>query len=325
LVGKQAPANEPEALMRRWLKTAGKRASEQVFHTFQRIGLDILPRHFYSEIPDISKLRRSQHWRLPYSMIGVNGADINTQLAFMRSVFTDDVRRELGQEDVHAEACRQNGEPGYGRVEADVLYSVVRTLRPSRIVQIGCGVSTAVILRAAERAGYRPELLAVDPFPTEYLHRMGKSGAIELVMRPVETLGWKTALPLAAGDLFFVDSTHTLGPAGEVTRIILEMLPGLQTGVLAHFHDIYFPYDYPTDILEGALFFSHESPLLHAFLANNPRFTMLASLSMLHHRRATALADLVRSYRPRPMTHGLSAGQGHFPSSLYLRVLPPHA
>src|SRR5262249_22024482 len=195
----------------------------------------------------------------------------------------------------------------------------VQPLRPPRSVQIGGGVSTAVMLAAAKHAGYKPKLLAVDPFPTDYLRRLEKAGTIDLLARPVEALGWEPLLALGTNDFFFVDSTHTLGPAGEVSRIILEMLPRLDPGVVVHFHDIYFPYDYPTDILEGALFFSHESPLLHAFLVNNPRYALLASLSMLHHQRPTPLADLVASYLPRPMSFGLSAGQGHFPSSLYLR------
>jgi hypothetical protein len=45
---------------------------------------------------------------------------------------------------------------------------------------------------------------------------------------------------------------------------------------------------------------------------------------MLHHQRSPALADLVRSYKPRPMALGLAAGEGHFPSSIYLQVLPSH-
>ena len=311
--------------MRRWLKTAGKRASERMFHTFQGLGFDVLPRHFYSEIPDIGKLRRSSEWRQPYSLYGVNGVDVDEQLSWIHSVMTSDVRARLTQEDIHAYGCAENGEPGYGRVEADVLYSLVRTTKPSRIVQIGSGVSTAIMLAAAEHAGYKPKLLCVDPFPTQYLRRAQAAGSIELLAKPVEALGWEPLLKLGQNDLFFVDSTHTLGPAGEVSRIILEMLPRLDSGVTVHFHDIYFPYDYPTDILDGALFFSHESPLLHAFLVNNQRFEILASLAMLHHQRPTQLASIVSSYMPRPMTHGLSAGQGHFPSSIFLKVRPAHA
>jgi hypothetical protein len=48
-------------------------------------------------------------------------------------------------------------------------------------------------------------------------------------------------------------------------------------------------------------------------------------MSMLHHQRPTELAGLIGSYMPRPMTHGLSAGLGHFPSSIYLKVRSAHA
>src|SRR5262245_16795926 len=158
--------------MKKWLKEAGKRASERMFHTFQGLGFDVLPRHFYSEIPDIAKLRRSVHWREAYTMIGVHGVDVDEQLAYLGSLVTADGRARLTQEDMHAYACGQNGEPGYGRVEADVLYSLIRTTRPKRVVQIGCGVSTALMLAAAEHAGYKPKILCVDPFPTDFLKRL---------------------------------------------------------------------------------------------------------------------------------------------------------
>src|SRR5215510_14140094 len=176
--------------MRRWLRSAGKRASERMFHTFQGLGLDVLPRHFYSEIPDIAKLRGSSDWRQPYTMYGVNGADVDEQLAWVRNIVSGEVRARLEQDDIHALGCRENGEPGYGRVEADLLYSLVRATKPSRIVQIGSGVSTAIALAAAEDAGYKPKLLAVDPFPTPYLRKAAAAGSIELLARPVEALGW---------------------------------------------------------------------------------------------------------------------------------------
>src|SRR5262245_54472413 len=107
--------------MKKWLKEAGKRASERVFHTFQGLGFDVLPRHFYSEIPDIAKLRQSVHWRESYTMIGVNGTDVDNQLDYIKSITSDEVRTRLANEDMHAYACSQNGESGYGRVEADEI------------------------------------------------------------------------------------------------------------------------------------------------------------------------------------------------------------
>ena len=120
--------------------------------------------------------------------------------------------------------------------------------------------------------------------------------------------------------LFFVDSTHTLGPAGEVSRIVLEMLPCLKPGAHVHFHDITFPYDYDRHTLDSALVFPHESVLLHAFLAYNSRFALSASLAMLHYAAPAELVAALPNYRPAGNDEGLETTPGHFPSAAYLQV-----
>jgi hypothetical protein len=121
--------------------------------------------------------------------------------------------------------------------------------------------------------------------------------------------------------LFFVDSSHTLGPAGEVSRIILELLPRLKAGAWVHFHDITFPYDYDRHVLDSAFFFPHESILLHAFLAHSSRFRIAVSLSMLHYLAPSTLGECFSHYRPAGNDEGLQKGEGHFPSSTYLKVI----
>lgn len=76
---------------------------------------------------------------------------------------------------------------------------------------------------------------------------MIREKAQEIDLSIVENLG--------SSLLLFVDSTHTLGPVGEVTRIVLEMLPHLNSGAVAHFHDINYPYGYTRNVLDSALFF----------------------------------------------------------------------
>ena len=193
--------------------------------------------------------------------------------------------RELN---LHEQACRRNGEAGFGVVEADFLFCFVATHRPPRIVQIGCA---------------------------------GQNGEIPLIKSKVEEADFDIAGQMAAGDLFFVDSTHTLGPAGEVTRIILELLPLLPAGAWVHFHDILFPYDYPRRLLSSELFFGHESALLLAFLTYNRRFAIAASLSMLHYACADELKQSLPNYRPAVNDQGLQTVPGHFPSSTYLKTL----
>ncbi|MEX0893826.1 MAG: class I SAM-dependent methyltransferase [Gemmatimonadota bacterium] len=306
--------------MKRTLREAMKRGLRLLFEGGQRLGVDILPRHYYSEIPDLRELRRTRHWRQPLSMVGVMGTDIERQLAFVRTHCSPAVLEVLRARDVHAEACAANGGPGYGRVEADFLYAFVRTARPRQIFQIGCGVSTALCLRAAADAGYTLELTCVEPYPNDFLRDQAARGALTLVERQAQLLEPERIRALGADLLFFVDATHTLGPAGEVSRIVLDMLPLLSAGAHVHFHDITFPYDYDRHTLDRALVFPHESVLLHAFLAGNARFELCAALSMLHYAAPERLRALLPNYRPAGNDHGLATGPGHFPSAAYLRV-----
>ncbi len=303
------------------IKTNAKQLLRRMFELGQRLGLDVLPRHFYSEIPDIRYLRGATHWRAPFSMTAIAGADIASQMEFVQACCPQPLVEKMTTARIHAEACRRNGAEGFGAIESDFLYAVVAARRPKQIFQIGCGVSTAVCLMAAEHAGYAPQVLCVEPYPTPYLVREANVGSITLIREMAQTLSLSIVEGLSSDVLFFVDSSHTLGPAGEVSRIVLEMLPRLKAGTCVHFHDITFPYDYGRNVLDSALFFQHESILLHAFLAFNSRFRLLAALSMLHYAAPESLAQCLPNYRPAGNDGGLNVGNGHFPSSAYMQVV----
>lgn len=307
--------------MIRSIKNRFKALAGSVFQCGQYFGWDILPRHFYSEIPDLRKLRKTTSWKLPYSMICVRGLGIDSQSAFVRSLIPPDRRKSLAEAGIHRSASKNNGEEGFGPIEAECLHAFVETQKPARIVQIGCGVSTAICIAAAEAAKYKPDILCIEPYPNGFLKSASERGSIRMIPKGVEDLPPDEVVGgLSDGDLFFVDSSHVLGPAGEVSRIILECLPRLTAGVNVHFHDVYFPYDYPGNLLNGALFFHHESVLLHAFLCGHPRFRVLASLSHLHHAAPEILRECFLNYSPRENDHGLAKSPGHFPSSTYLLV-----
>jgi hypothetical protein len=306
----------------RRLRDRAHRLLHTAFVAGQRFGLDILPRHFYSNIPDIRQLQADSSWKLPRSMIGVNGADLDEQLTFLRAC-CEPLAPRLGAEgEIHARACAQNGTDGYGRIESDVLFSFVASHRPRKIIQIGSGVSTAVILNAAIVADYQPEVVCIEPHPNEYLVDAARRKKIVLLARRAQQIELSVLTGLQHGDLLFVDSTHAVKPGSEVNQLILEVLPRLALGCYVHFHDIYFPYDYQASLLT-TLFFSEESTLLHAFLACNRRYEIAASLSMLHHGRSQELRTLLPGYRPAVLDFGLygPTQKGDFPSSLYLRVV----
>ncbi len=288
------------------------------FHAGQRLGVDILPRHYYSSIPDVRELKQSRSWREPTTMVAVRGAAITPQLEFAR-MLTASWRGHLGGQ-AYRKAIAHNGVVGYGEIEAEFLFCFIATLRPGKIIQIGAGVSTAVIAEAAVVSGYRPHVLAIDPFPNAYLRDAARREEVELLSATAQDVALEVLTDLGPGDLLFVDSSHAVRAGGEVNRVILEVLPRLRSGCHVHFHDIDFPYDYGPDLLRTCVFWS-ESTLLHAFLTQNSRWRITASLSMLAHLAQAELREMFPSYRPAIMDHGLiqpSPAGSHFPNSAWL-------
>ena len=310
------------ANLARVAKSKAKQSVHALFAVGQRFGIDILPNHFYSAIPDLRELRKGGGWKLPRSMSGVRGADVDLQLAFAQDCITDPIRAIMLQEDIYKNACKKNSLIGFGEIEAQFLFCFAGRHKPKRIIQVGAGISTAVLLHVARMFNYRPEITCIDPYPTRFLRESSRNGQITLIPEKCQDVDLSLFSDLGPGDLLFVDSTHTVKPGSEVNLLILEVLPRLASGCYVHFHDIYFPYDYPCDLLT-TVYFWNESSLLHAFLVNNNRFSIAASLSMLHHARPRELQALLPNYRPETLDQGLLVRRNpqHFPASTYLSVV----
>ena len=312
------------APLRRKVKEFAKRRLGDLFEVGQRLGVDILPRHFYSSIPDMRQLRRDDAWKRPRSLFGVRGADVEGQLAFVADCCPESLRQQQREGTIYSRACEENGEVGFGPIEADFLHCFIATKRPPRVVQVGAGVSTSIVLNAAKEAGYAVEVVCVDPYPTQFLRDAAAQRRIRLVAEPAQKVRIEELTGVGPGGLLFVDSTHTVKPGSEVNRIILEALPRLPEGAYAHFHDINLPYDYPRGLFARTMFFWEETTLLLAFLINNASCTVRASLSMLHYAKPADLQTYLPNYRPARNDQGLAVGDdaGHFPSSIYLQVVP---
>lgn len=300
------------------MKTRLLHALAALHRAGQRVGVNITPHHFYSDIPDYNHLQKEDYWRKPRDFSSINGADLESQLTFVRDIATP-FRERMLKGDIHSSACEKNGERGYGPIEADFLHCYIAHHKPPRIVQVGCGVSTALVLQAAEEAGYTPEVVCIEPFPTQLLNDENDASRITLIPEMAQRVDIQHLTNLEPGDLLFIDSTHTVKPGSEVLRLILDVLPHLKPGVHVHFHDIYFPYDYSPSLLPSMTFPWRETPFLQAFLTMNPGYRIQASLSMLHHAEIPEMRELLPNYNPMKAEKGLRVSRGHFPSSIFLK------
>jgi hypothetical protein len=97
---------------------------------------------------------------------------------------------------------------------------------------------------------------------------------IDLKNKKLEDIEKSFFQNLTAGDILFIDSSHVSKINSDVNYLFFEILPLLQSGVYVHFHDIFFPFEYPKEwIYEGR--FWNEAYLLRAFLEFNNAFRIV--------------------------------------------------
>jgi len=311
-----------EGTLRSRLRKTAKAASVGAFLALDRVGLHVLPKHYYSSVPDMAWLRKHRNaWQKPASLVGVRW-NLDEQLEWLRKICRGYYAEVQGLS-LYRQALASGVGLGYGPIESQVLHCFIRSAGPRTIIEIGGGVTTALMAEAskmnARDGGRSARLVSIEPFPNPVLRALPDVTHIEQTGQEVSASVFDQ---LEAGDLLFVDSTHVVKAGSDVLRIYLEIIPRLKPGVFIHIHDIYLPYLYPRDLLNN-FFDWQESSLVLALLTNNPRLSVLCCESALHYERAAELKQILSDYQPEPNENGLSPNgrrTGDFPSSLWLKT-----
>ena len=226
-----------------------------------RWGYHIRPIHYYEPIPDFRSITVEQiHRRRSYPAIDFRWED---QLALVDQLAN--YRDELQELDFDF----NNG--FFGGLDAAVYYSLIRHLKPSRIVEIGGGYSTRIAGQAVAR-NQHGKLSCIEPYPEPRL--LDAKLNIELIRKRVEEIDVDFFSCLEANDIVFIDSSHTVKFGSDVCYEFLEVLPRLKPGVWIHVHDIFFPNDYPAEWLMNQRLGFNEQYLLEAFLTFNKTFAV---------------------------------------------------
>lgn len=184
----------------------------------------------------------------------------------------------------------QNTSYGFG--DAIIYWALLNHFRPGRILEIGCGFTSALALDTVERLDLPTTCVFADPYPElaqrtigtlKPPHQIIKSRVQDLDMAMFETLG--------AGDLLFIDSTHVLKTGSDVHFELTEVLPRLKPGVLVHFHDIFVNFEYPKRWALERGYNWNEVYALHLFLVDNAHF----KIEFFNHYIAQEHAGAVRA------------------------------
>lgn len=243
-------------------------------------GYHLVRRHYYSPVPDVADCVATGFWEAQSPLAGLDMGE-QTGLDLVTRVFPPylaEFRARYGVRDEDARGRFYVVNGVYMAVDAHVYYSLVRHLKPKRIIEIGSGQSTRVALDALEtnreQDAATGALTAIEPYPGPVLKDLAAAGRIALIEAKVQDVGLELFDALESGDILFIDSTHVLREGNDVQFEYLELLPRLPNGVYVHVHDISLPRRYPKVYFDQGLYWN-EQYLLQAFLAFNSRFDVI--------------------------------------------------
>jgi len=258
------------------------------FRRWQARGVHVTPVHFYSPVPDTSRLPDTV-WEKQTALSGIDLAE-SSQLSLLASF-----KRLQGEyNSLPFGPTSRAGEfyldnPMFSGTDALVLYCMIRHFQPSSVVEVGAGFSTRLLVDAARRNG-PTRIVSIEPHPDEVLRR--QLLPIELIDRRVQDVPVSLFESLQRDDVLFIDSSHVVSIDGDVPYLFLEVLPRLRPGVLVHVHDIFLPRQLPREWVVERMRFWCEQELLQAFLAFNQEFEVVLANSYLALRHEAAMRDV---------------------------------
>jgi Methyltransferase domain len=244
----------------------------------------VSPGHFYSPIPSLAEVRNDERRifeSVPRELPGIDLRE-SKQLELLKDLVQYYVEMPFQPQKI--EGLRYYFEnPAYSYSDGILLHCMIRILRPKRMIEIGSGYSSCVTLDTNERF-FEGSISTtfIEPYPElllSLIHERDRK-TIEIIPRRLQDVELSEFDRLEENDILFVDSTHVSKVGSDVNRIVFDILPRLAPGVHVHFHDIFYPFEYPKEwIYQGRAW--NEAYLLRAFLQYNASFCIVLMNTML--------------------------------------------
>lgn len=234
------------------------------------------PGHFYSPIPDINYVEANREGIFSLDR-QVSNVDLDEagQLAFYERLSAHLPEIPFAPDKTPGFRYFFNN-PFFSYGDGVVLYGILREIPASRIVEVGSGFSSALMLDVNEKLlNNRIDFTFIEPFPDRFQELVGRSPSKHrLLVKSVQDVDLDVFSSLKRDDILFIDSSHVGKIGSDFLHILFNVLPILQSGVLIHFHDIFWPFEYPESwVKEGRAW--NEIYFLRAFLAHNQDYQIV--------------------------------------------------
>ena len=267
------------------------------FQELQERGWHVQPRSFYWPLNNLSFLRENPDlWRRKSIPRAIDW-DLDAQLDLVGEIAA--FAPELS--DVPERGSGERGSFAWdrgalGKVDAIAYYGIVRKLKPRRVAEVGAGTSSQVLKRAIRANGGDTTVTLVEPYPRwQILGDLPPGWTLhECILQRADLRIFEA---LEAGDILFYDGSHCAGTGGDVNWMLFEIFPRLAPGVWIHFHDIFWPRDYPAEWIFNEGLSWNEQYLLQAFLMHNPAYAVRLTVGMLNEERQELMSKVVAGKR----------------------------
>jgi predicted O-methyltransferase YrrM len=236
------------------------------------------PGHYYSPIPNLRDIRSGSRARPEGEPTALPSIDLHEGRQIRLASLFSDLYHDLPFTDRKTERFRyflDNGYFSYG--DGIVLYAFLRTFAPKRVIEIGSGYSSALMLDTSDLfLDNATHFTFIEPYPNRLLSLLNDSdkSRVRIEEKPVQEVDTRLFSSLEANDILFVDSSHMAKWHSDVVHVIFHILPSLNNGVIIHFHDVLWPFEYPENWFEIGRAWN-EAYFLRAFLQNNIEFEIL--------------------------------------------------
>lgn len=213
------------------------------------------------------------------------GIDLNTQKQeeLISSIlkFGSDFIINLSKEELRYRAENMY----YNLMDALVLHSMIRQFTPKKIIEIGSGFSTCVMLDTNEKwIKNSAQIICIEPVPDRLVSNIRhKEEQLTIKTELVQDVSFAEFEALEENDLLFIDSSHVTKACGDVPYEYFQILPRLKSGVLIHIHDIFYPFTYPLEWLKKGRGYT-EAFLLRALLMNNENYEIVFFNHMMNEK-----------------------------------------
>jgi predicted O-methyltransferase YrrM len=207
--------------------------------------------------------------------------------------------------------------PAFVACDALLWHALLRTVRPGRVIEVGSGYSSGVLLDTNEQ--FLEGTVActfIEPYP-ELLYSLLKpqdASRVTVIPSRLQDVPLDTFAALQRDDVLFIDSSHVGKTGSDVNHALFEILPRLASGVYVHIHDVIYPFEYPRQwAYQGRSW--NEAYLVQAFLMYNSAFDVVLWNSWLQRKHAGILAERF----PRCARSAAEVREGAGATSLWLR------